>query len=159
MPPFDVVVKGRSNTAVSSFAFPSPKVHHIVTSRSTTRKSARFRGRDIALRPTLIQPITAWHSLAPQSFTRTSNNISLRFACYEGEDTGYHVPHMRHAWGKFCPSSDDHACRCIPIGKRDNQSCAFWLKPVSAFGLFLITTFSSSFLTLTIPRSLAPYPP
>jgi hypothetical protein len=28
--------------------------------------------------------------------------------------------------------------------------CAFWLKPVSIFGLFLVTTFISSSLTLTL---------
>jgi hypothetical protein len=44
MPPFDVAVEGRINTEVSSFAFPSSKVQHVVASRSTTWKSARFRG-------------------------------------------------------------------------------------------------------------------
>ena len=43
MPPFDVAVEGRINTEASSFAFPSSKVQHVVTSRSTTWKSARFR--------------------------------------------------------------------------------------------------------------------
>jgi hypothetical protein len=35
----------------------------------------------------------------------------------------------------------------------------FWLKPDSAFGLLLITTFISSSHSLTMLPNLAPYPP
>lgn len=106
-----------------------------------------------------IQSITAWHSLAPRSFTRTFNNIPCGLPATRAKIRAYHVPRMGYAWVRFCLFADDHKCPCIPIGKRDNRSCAFWLKPGSAFGLFLITTFISSLLMLTMPRSLAPYPP
>lgn len=36
---------------------------------------------------------------------------------------------------------------------------AFWLKPVSIFGLFAITVFISSSLALTMSLSLATHPP
>jgi len=36
---------------------------------------------------------------------------------------------------------------------------AFWLKPVSILGSFLVTTFLKHSHVLTIPLTLAPYPP
>jgi hypothetical protein len=41
-------------------------------------------------------------------------------------------------------------------GEASNRS-PYWLKPVSIFGLFLITVFIGSSHMLTIPLSLAPF--
>ncbi len=48
---------------------------------------------------------------------------------------------------------------CVPTHERDSQLYAFWLKPDSAFGLLLITTFISSSHSLTVLPNLAPHPP
>ena len=48
---------------------------------------------------------------------------------------------------------------CVPTYERDSRLYAFWLKPDSAFGLLLITTFISSSHSLTILLNLAPHPP
>lgn len=160
MPPSDVAVEGRINAGASSFAFPSPKVRHVVTSRSTTWKSARFRGAGYCLAAhrlsSPLQPgIRLLHDPLPAPSTAFLAVCLPRRRRYGL--TMFRVWDTRGLGSAFLPTII--SVRVSPSGKGVTDRVPFWLKPDSAFGLFLITTFISSLLMLTMPRSLAPYPP
>ncbi|CDH44475.1 hypothetical protein BN874_1690003 [Candidatus Contendobacter odensis Run_B_J11] len=48
-------------------------------------------------------------------------------------------------------------CLCSPRRERAIQPLAFWLKPISIFGLFSVTEFINSSFVLALPLSLAPF--
>ena len=80
----------------------------------------------------------------------------LRWAYPKGGRRAYHVPRMNHGWFRLCLSAgghdDDGRGREIPC----TWPRTFWFKPVSAFGLLVLTTFISSSPGLAMPSTLAP---
>ena len=108
---------------------------------------------------TSIRSITEQHSLFPLSFTRYL--VGVPCGCLpRTEDSGLTV---------FCTGNRDGLGPLYPpvalgvheraIKKASARHGAFWLKPLSIFGLFLVTTFNKRSPVLTIPLTLAPYPP
>src|SRR5262249_39112230 len=104
----------------------------------------------------LIRPITGRHSLSPSSSTRHPIGAALRRAYPEGRMTGL-------------PRSTDvsRMVKALPVrrwlnsdGRRRGTPCTwpltFWFKPLSAFGLSVLTTFIGSSLELAMPSTLAP---
>ena len=68
----------------------------------------------------------------------------------------FHIKDKSRLGSAFSPTV---VSPCVPTHERDSRLYAFWLKPDSAFGLLLITTFISSSHLLTILPNLAPHPP
>jgi hypothetical protein len=77
--------------------------------------------------------------------------LPLRVACLRPQAAGwamnraYRVPHERHEWVRSCLYAGDHGCPCTPSLDGSNRSHTFWFKPVSAFGLFVVTALTRQF--------------
>lgn len=85
---------------------------------------------------------------------------SLRFACPKGQRYGLTVFHMSNRGELGSAFSPVVVMSAQPQTERElSNYIAFWLKPVSIFGLFAITVFISSSLALTMSLSLATHPP
>jgi len=103
-----------------------------------------------------IRPITGRHSLLPPSPTRTPIGSPCSLLSLTGGVWAYHVP-------LDCPDSVGAACPPVPVvavagetGYPSTGSRPFWVKPVSIFGLFIFTAFSSSshtFAMLSTPSA------
>jgi hypothetical protein len=158
-PPFDVAVEGCTNTEVSSFAFPSPKVPHVLTSRSTTWKSARFRVASYCLaaqrlsRPLppgirfLHDPLPA----PPTTFLTVYLPRGRRYGL-----TMFRVYDTRGLGPAFLPTIMDVRVSLSATGIADRVP--FGPSLSAPLACLPLTTFISSLLTLTMPRSLAPHP-
>jgi hypothetical protein len=84
-----------------------------------------------------------------------SADLTVRFP--KGRDTGLpRSSDLPYRWLRCCLFAGG-ACVCVSEAK-NLSTCplAFWLKPISAFGLSLITTFSNSSPRFTLPSILAP---
>ncbi len=108
---------------------------------------------------TSIRSTTERHSLSPLSFARYL--VGVPCGCLpRTEDIGFIVFRKgnRNGLGPLYPpvalGVHERA-----IKKASTRHGAFWLKPVSILGLFLVTTFIKHSHVLTIPLTLAPYPP
>lgn len=85
---------------------------------------------------------------------------SLRSACPAGRRYGLTVFHVNNKSGLGSAFPPVVVLSAQPkTGKGLSDYVAFWLKPVSIFGLFAITVFISSSLALTISLSLATHLP
>ena len=99
-----------------------------------------FGPSDVATR---IRPITGRHSLLPASYFRTSNNVSCGFACSNAPGRKYGVSTFHVSdncvgdLGPFCTP----AALCPRRGTvtSPDRLRTFWFKPVSLFGLLLLT--------------------
>jgi hypothetical protein len=120
-------------------------------------------GRGKARTP--MRPITGRRSLSPRSLTRSTNSFPCGLpARYRDELrrwrtiglTVFRIKDKSRLGSAFSPTV---VSPCVPTYERDSRLYAFWLKPNSAFGLLLITTFISSSHSLTVLPNLAPHPP
>jgi hypothetical protein len=109
------------------------------------------RGRILRVRALPIHPITGWPSLFPSSSTRSSSGSPYGSLTLAGELRAYHVPHTRQNGLGSASSAGGFGV----YDRRGFSPCtnhgAFWLKPVSTFGLFFLTTFNRSSPLLAIP--------
>ena len=106
---------------------------------------------------TPIRPITGRRSLPPSSSTRRPIGDRLAAGLPRGEDDGLTT---FHGW-----ITDGVGSACSPVARTATAGegrvpCTwprtFWFKPVSVFGLLVLTTFISSSPELAMPSTLAP---
>src|SRR5271157_187269 len=109
---------------------------------------------------TLIRPITGWQSLPPSSSTR--NPVGVPYGLLSLSREGYGLT-------TFHGCIKDGLELCLFAGGSDSDGrgrrnpCTwprtFWFKPLSAFGLLVLTTFISSSPGLAMPSTPGPRPP
>ena len=106
---------------------------------------------------TLIRPITGRHSLPPSSSTRRPIGDRLTAGLPRGEDDGLTTFHGR--------ITDGVGSACSPMARQRRQGkgdtpapghVPFWFKPISIFGLLVLTTFLGSSPELAMPSTLGP---
>ena len=107
---------------------------------------------------TPIQSIIVRRSLSPSSLTRTAVGLLCsRLSPQRGAIRAYHVPLARQDRFRFSLSADSVY---LPMAGDTSApapaALPFWLRPVSLFGLFIITTFIESSRLLTMPSTLVP---
>ena len=104
----------------------------------------------------LSDPITGRPSLPPSSSTRRPIGSPCGGPTPQGGRRAYHVPRMNHRWFRPCLSAggldSDGRGRGIPC----TWPRTFWSKPLSTFGLLVLTTFIGSSPGLAMPSTLAP---
>src|SRR5262249_36209005 len=106
---------------------------------------------------TPIRSITERRSLPPSSFTRRPIGDRLAASLPQGEDDGLITFHGGITDGVGSASSP--VARQRRQGKGDTPApghVPFWFKPVSIFGLLVLTTFIGSSLELALPSTLVP---
>jgi len=106
---------------------------------------------------TPIRPTTERRSLPPSSSTRRPIGNRLAAGLPRGEDDGLTT---FHGW-----ITDGLGSACSPVARTatagEGESPApghvpFWFKPISVFGLLVLTTFISSSPGLAMPSTLVP---
>ena len=106
---------------------------------------------------TPIRPITGRRWLPPSSPTRRPIGELLAEGLPRGEDDGLTTFHGR--------ITDGVGSACSPVARQRRQGkgeapapghVPFWFKPVSAFGLLVLTTFIGSSPELAMPSTLVP---
>ena len=104
-------------------------------------------GRQLPFGPgdvsTRIRPITGRHSLLPASYSRTSNNVPYGFACSDTLERKYGVSTF-HVSDNFMGDLGPFCTPAALCPRRDTVTSpdrlrTFWFKPVSLFGLLLLT--------------------
>ena len=104
-----------------------------------------------------IRFITKRPSLFPRSSTRLSSSVLTFGLPLRAKGRAYHVP-PRSQKGLGSVSSPDGCI--VPVVRFYNglsNHLPFWLKPISMFGLFILTGFIHSSRLLALPSSLAPF--
>ena len=104
-----------------------------------------------------IRPITGRHSLSPSSSTRRPIGDRLAADLPGREDDGLTTSRGR------IPGGLGSACSPVARQRRQGKGDApapghvpFWFKPVSIFGLLVLTTFIGSSPELAMPSTLVP---
>jgi hypothetical protein len=106
---------------------------------------------------TPIRPITGRHSLPPSSFTRrpVGNRLAAGLPRGEGDGLTTFRGHIINGLGSACS----------PVARQRRQGkgkapalghVPFWFKPISIFGLLVLTTFTGSSPELAMPSTLVP---
>ena len=105
---------------------------------------------------TPIRSIIERPSLPPSSFTRRPIGISYREPTPKGGRRAYHVPRTDHGWVRLCLFAGGSTATAGEEGSPCSWPLTFWFKPVSVFGLLVLTTFIGSSPELAMPSTLAP---
>ena len=106
---------------------------------------------------TPIRPITGRPSLLPSSSTRRPIGDPLAAGLpREGGRRAYHVPRMYHGWFRLCLFAGGSTATAGEGEYPCTWPRTFWFKPLSAFGLLVLTTFIGSSPELAMPSTLAP---
>ncbi len=110
---------------------------------------------------TPIRPITGRHSLSPSSLTRNAIELTLRRVYpARGALRAYHVScSYPNRWVRSRLFAGGRLVCVERQGSSATRPHAFWLKPISVFGLLDLTTFNSGSLALTLPSFPSPRPP
>lgn len=102
-----------------------------------------------------IHPITGWRSLFPASSARQLVSVLYSRACLcEASCRVYRVPLKQHEGVSPCLFTGSLNIRVPPLHKGATHCFAFWLKPVSVFGLLRFTMFTTVHLCWTGPSAL-----
>ena len=73
-----------------------------------------------------------------------------------GGRRAYHVPRTDHGWLRLCLFAGGSTATAGDEGNPGAWPLTFWFKPVSAFGLLVLTTLIGSSPELALPSPLAP---
>ena len=126
-----------------------------VGSRPSTPGGSRlaFARGDV---PTPIRPVTGRRSLPPPSFTRRPIGSPCDGPTRAGGRRAYHVASQESSWVR--PRLDAGGTSSPPdeLGASGPGHAPFWSKPVSTFGLFLVTTLTAVHLGWPYPAPLVP---
>ena len=90
--------------------------------------------------PTRIHPATGWRSLCPRSFARCTNSLPCGRPAVAGDASG--LPRSAHMTrGGVGPACTPVVILSVCSVQRAEQPTThlFWFKPVSIFGLFILT--------------------
>ena len=105
---------------------------------------------------TPIRPITGWHSLPPPSFTRRPVGSPCGWPTLAGGRRAYHVASQESSWVR--PRLDAGGTSSAPdeLEASGPGHLPFWSKPISTFGLSLLTTFAAVHLGWPYHAPLVP---
>jgi hypothetical protein len=101
-----------------------------------------------------MRPTTGRHSLFPRSHTHLPNSFPCELPAItetlaRADNWAYRVPRKGQERVRFCLFAGSHIVRVPRVSNGASVCMPFWLKPNSAFGLLLMTTFISSSHVLT----------
>ena len=89
---------------------------------------------------TPIHPITGWHSLFPTSYTRTTFGLSYDWLTWCPQEryglTLFHITDVNGLGPVYPPVA--FGAHVHSDYKNASSYFAFWLKPVSVFGLYMV---------------------
>ncbi len=105
---------------------------------------------------TPIRPITGWRSLPPPSFTRRPVGSPCGWPTLAGGRRAYHVASQESSWVR--PRLDAGGTSSAPdeLEASGPGHLPFWSKPISTFGLSLLTTFAAVHLGWPYHAPLVP---
>ena len=121
--------------------------------KDQTEVCSLSRGVMLPSGATPISFITRWRSLSPSSSIRNPIGVPYGSLSLSGGLRTYHVPLDCLDGLGLCLFAGDV---CVSDGGNwipPYPSRTFWFKPVSTFGLFVFTAFSSSSHSLAIPSN------
>lgn len=108
---------------------------------------------------TSIHPVTGRPSLSPHSHARTTNSLPCGRPAPRAAIRVYRVPRRSHEWFRFRLFTGGVFVRAAPVLQEQTKPRShFWVRPVSVFGLLVVTMFIGDSVFLTLPFSLAPPP-
>ena len=105
---------------------------------------------------TPIRPATGRPSLPPSSSTRRPLGPPYGGPTPKGGRRAYHVPRTYQGWFRLCLFAGGSTAAAGEGEHPCTGPLTFWFKPLSAFGLLVLTTFISSSPGLAMPSTLAP---
>ena len=105
---------------------------------------------------TPIRPATGRPSLPPSSSTRRPLGPPYGGPTPKGGRRAYHVPRTYQGWFRLCLFAGGSTAAAGEGEYPCTGPLTFWSKPLSAFGLLVLTTFISSSPGLAMPSTLAP---
>ena len=134
-------------------ALPPEPVGCRFTSANTRGKSARFARGDLA---TPIRPITGRPSLPPPSFTRRPVGSPCGWPTLAGGRRAYHVASRETSWVRPRLYAGGSSYAPDEFEAPGPGHLPFWSKPISTFGLFLLTTLTAVHLGWPYHAPLVP---